>query len=270
MATAASASSGDREVSIGRVFERAFGTLRANPLATLGIAFLCSALPGVLLNYFIMQLRFSALTEGGTLGLVAVGLLSVVIAMVLYAITQGALVRAVTARSEGRTATFAESITAGMGVILPLVGVSILSALGIGFGMILLLVPGIMLYCAWAVASPVVVEERTGPVAALSRSAALTRGARWKVFGVSLILVVAYWLFSLVVGLVLNAFGGFGQFDPASAEIGASIPMSFYIVTAISQTIVACLWGLVLAALYVELRDWKDGPRAEALAEVFS
>lgn len=258
-----------REVSIGRTFSRAFGTLGANPLGTLGIAFLCSALPSVLLNFFIMRYQFTLAGRIGTWGLVGFGLLSVVIAIVLYAITQGALVRATVAHSQGRESSFAESITAGMGVILPLVLAAIVSALGIGFAMILLIVPGVMLYCAWIVVAPVVVEERAGPIEALSRSADLTRGARWKVFGLLLLLLVAYWIFSAVVGGVLLGVLGLRGAAFAAAANGGSLPLAFLAISAVTQTLVSCVWSLVLASLYVELRDWKDGPQAEALAEVF-
>jgi len=30
------------------------------------------------------------------------------------------------------------------------------------------------------------------------------------------------------------------------------------------------LWGAILSSLYVELREWKDGPRTEALADIFA
>jgi len=267
--TAEAAGGGEREVSIGRVFERAFGTLRANPLATLGIAFLCGALPGAVLGYFIARYQFSLMPRLGVWGVVAFGLLSMLVAVVLYAITQGALVRATVAHSEGRESSFADSIAAGLSVVLPLIVASLLSAIGIGLGMVLLIVPGAMLYCIWAVVAPVVVEERTGPIAALSRSAVLTRGARWKVFGVVLLLLVAYWVFSGVVGGVLIALVGLRGMADAAAMTNGGFPVAFYAVNAVTQTIVSCVWGLVFASLYVELRNWKDGPRTETLAEVF-
>lgn len=269
MATTAGAAGGDgSDFSMGRIFDRAFGTLRANPLATMGIAFVCSALPGVLINYFIMRYQMVLLPRIGMWGGAAMVLFSLMVAIILYAVTQGALVRATVAHSRGRESSFGESITAGLAVILPLIAASVLSALGIAFAMILLIVPGVMLYCAWAVVAPVVVEERVGPIAALSRSADLTRGARWKVFGLLVVMLVGYWIFSAVVtGTVVAALGlrGFATM----AATGGTMPLAFYVVTAVTSTIVSCIWGLVLAALYVELRDWKDGPPSDTLAEVF-
>jgi uncharacterized membrane protein len=255
-------------VSIERILGRTFGTIRANPLATLGIAFLFSAVPTVALNYFVQGRQMDLMTRIGGWGIAAFGLLMAVIAIVISAITQGALVRATVAHSEGRESSFAESVTAGLLVIVPLFLTSLVAAVGIGLAMILLIVPGIMLYCVWAVAAPVVVEERLWPFAALERSRELTRGARWKVFGLLLILLVGYWLLSAVVGVIsLQMLGGVRGFAAMGAT--GSLPVGYLVVTGIVQTAVACVWGVAVSSLYVELRDWKDGPRAEQLAEVF-
>ena len=104
--------------------------------------------------------------------------------------------------NEGRQATFGESLSTALRVFLPLIGLSILFGLGIMFGLILLIVPGIMLMVAWAVAVPALVVERCGVIDALRRSAELTKGSRWKIFGLFLIILVIYWIVSVVVGYV--------------------------------------------------------------------
>src|SRR3546814_14393610 len=55
----------------------------------------------------------------------------------------------------------------------------------------------------WAVVAPALVEERTGVFGAFGRSRELTKGARWKVFGLELILLVAMWIVTLVFGLLI-------------------------------------------------------------------
>jgi hypothetical protein len=268
MATAASDPGSSRsEVSIERIFGRAFGTIRANPLATLGIAFLFSAVPTVALNILARGVQPELLGRVGGWGIVAFGLAMAVIAIVISAITQGALVRATVAHSGGRESSFAESVAAGLAVIIPLFLTSIVFAVGVGLAMILLIVPGVMLYCAWAVATPAVVEERLWPLAALERSRELTSGARWKVFALLLILMVGYWILSAVVAAVSMQFmGGLQGFQAMGAR---GFSTGYLLVTGLVQTIVACIWGVSISALYVELRDWKDGPPAAALAEVF-
>jgi hypothetical protein len=50
-------------------------------------------------------------------------------------------------------------------------------------GALLLVIPGICLTVMWSVCVPVIVIERTGPLAALGRSRQLIRGHGWGVFG---------------------------------------------------------------------------------------
>ncbi len=266
MATAA-ADGGDRDVSIGRVFSRAFATIGSNPVATLGIAFLFGALPSILLIYLMAAMGEQSVETLGLAATAAVGIFSTVTAVLLSMITQGALVRATVAFSEGRKASLAESAMAGLSVALPLFLLGLLSALGIAFGLLLLVVPGVILYVMWSVAAPALVEERLGPIEALGRSRYLTSGSRWKIFGLILVIVVAYLLFSgLFEFLGTMAFGAATE---APTDLMSAIPLAYLVTTVISGTISSAIWGVVLTSLYVELRDWKDGPRTEALADIF-
>ena len=44
----------------------------------------------------------------------------------------------------------------------------------------------------------------------------------------------------------------------------------FVVFNLVLALITNLLWGAVQASLYVELRDWKDGPTVENLEEVFA
>lgn len=267
MASAA-ADQGDRSVSIGRIFSRAFGTIGSNPVATLGIAFLFGALPSLLLTYAAQAAGPDTFAILGVGASIAFGLFSILIAIVLAMITQGALVRATTAYSEGRKASLGESAMAGLRVALPLFLLGLVSAIAIALGFLLLLVPGIMLYVMWSVAAPSLVEERLGPIEALGRSSDLTRGARWKIFGLTLVVVVLYWMFSALVAMLsITFYGGLDSF--AASAAGGSLPIGYLLVNGIAGTLTSAVWGVIQTSLYVELRDWKDGPRTDALADIF-
>jgi uncharacterized membrane protein len=257
----------ERSISIGRVFSRGFGTIATNPLVTLGVAFAFGAVPSVLLSYGIQNFRAESLDLFGGLAALAIAIVSLVISVLLGMITQGALVRATVAHSEGRRASFGESAMAGLVVAVPLFLVGLLSGLGILVGLILLIVPGIMLYIMWSVAAPALVEERLGPVEALGRSRDLTRGARWKIFGLSLVLIVIYWLFSALIGvLTVMWYGGMTDFAALASQ---GLPLAYLLFSAVIQTITSAVWGVIQSSLYVELRDWKDGPATEKLADIF-
>lgn len=267
MASAA-ADGEDRSVSIGRVFSRAFGTLGSNPVATFGIAFLFGAVPSFLLIYVMASFGVQAVEFLGPVAAIAVALFSAVIAILLSMITQGALVRATVAFSEGRKASLGESAMAGLSVALPLFLLGLLSALGIGLAFLFLVVPAVMLYVMWCVAAPALVEERLGPIEALGRSRHLTRGSRWKIFGLLLVILVIYLLFSGLVEVISTTIYG-GNADLQS-NFMSGIPLGYLAITIISGTISSAVWGVILTSLYVELRDWKDGPRTEKLADIFA
>ncbi|HEX8381121.1 MAG TPA: hypothetical protein VF619_11315 [Allosphingosinicella sp.] len=271
------AEAGDRSVSIGRIFSRAFGTIGRNPVATLGIALLFSALPWMLIIYAIASLGLQGFAALGTIATVAVAIFSTVVFILLSMITQGALVRATVAYSQGRKASFAESAMAGLAVVLPLFLLALLSALGFALGLLLLVVPGIMLYVMWSVAAPSLVEERLGPIEAIRRSHYLTRGARWKIFALMLLLVVIYWLFTTATQMLSIMW-----FAPGSMEVDvggpgmdpmrdamSSLMVGVLMVSVLSGTITSAVWGVIMSSLYVELRNWKDGPQTEQLADIF-
>jgi hypothetical protein len=258
----------DRSVSIGRIFGRAFGTLGSNPVATFGIAFLFGALPSLFVAYGIQFVRAETLSRAGTVAAVAVAIFTILVSIMLAMITQGALVRATVAHSEGREASFAESAMAGLSVALPLFLLGLASGIGIALGFLFLVVPGIILYIMWSVAAPAMVEERLGVTDALGRSSELTSGARWKIFGLSLVVLVVYWLFSAVVAmLAMSFYGGPMQFAEAA---NGGMPLGYLAINGIAGTLTSAVWGVIQSSLYVELRHWKDGPATDQLADIFA
>ncbi|HEX8574217.1 MAG TPA: YciC family protein [Allosphingosinicella sp.] len=259
----------ERNVSIGRIFSRTFGTIASNPVATLGIAFLFGALPGLALIFAVQGMMTVWVENLGLVGpatIVGMMVFSILLYILFWMITQGALVRATVAFSEGRKASIGECILAGLRVALPLFLLALISAVALAFGFLLLIVPGVILYVMWSVAAPSLVEERLGPIEALSRSQDLTRGARWKVFGLVLIGIVMYWLFVALVGLItVMANGGLGEL----AASGSSLSPVDVAINAVSSTITAAVGGVLHSSLFVELREWKDGPATEQLADIF-
>lgn len=266
MATAAQVYD-ERQMSIGRVFQRAFSAVSLNPGVILGLALLIGALPSLFMTYLFFRL---GLTDPATLrngGLSQSGFVwgvffTSMLTFVISALVQGALTRATVSANEGQRASFVESLAAAFSVLLPLIGLSLLWAFGIGLGFILLVVPGIILMMMWAVAVPSLVVERQGVFAAFRRSAELTKGAKWKIFGLCLLLLVIYWALSLIIGLV-----GLGTYRPTT---NTAFAVTNVVGSVIIGTIFNTLWGTVQSSLYIELRQWKEGDSAHNLAEVFA
>ena len=256
----------ERRMSVGRIFQRAFSAISFNPVVVLGLALIVGALPSLLITYIFVQ---SGLIQPGTVPsaasfnrLMGAVFISSLIGFVISALVQAALTRATVSANEGRRVTFGESLSTAFQVVLPLIGLSILWAVGIGIGFIFLLIPGIILLLVWAVAVPALVVERQGIIAAFRRSAQLTKGAKWKILGLLLALGCIYWLLSLAVGAV-----GLGMYGAATA--GAGITPANLIGSVLVGTIFNTLWGTIQPSLYVELRQWKDGDSMENLEQIF-
>ena len=260
MASAASAS--DRRMSIGRVFNRAFAALGANAATMFGIAFLFSALPIALLN--LWQAGTGPTRDFGVNAVMIGGIY--LVSFVLTQLAQGGLVRATIAHSERRTVTFGECIATGVRFALPLLLLGLLLGLALLVGFAFFVIPGIMLYLAWAVAVPALVIDRSGVFAAFGRSAFLTRGARWNIFGLGLLLLVFYYVLVAAVGIVTVAITGL----PSAARGLQSYGTLSSVLTALSTTVTTALVAAVQTSLYVELRDWKEGPQVDQLSDIFA
>jgi hypothetical protein len=255
----------ERRMSITRVFQRAFQAISLNPVVILGLALVVGAVPSLLMTALIsrsgigsqasIQISFGAI--------IGAGFLSGVVGLVVSALVQGAITRATVTAIEGRRATFGESLSTALRVLLPLIGLSILLAIGIMIGFVLLIVPGIILLLMWAVAVPSLVVERGGVFAAFARSAELTRGAKWRILGLFLLLAVAYWLLSLVARIV-----GLGLYSPTAASNGFTI--ANIIGGIVVGTVFNMIWGTVQPSLYIELRQWKEGGSIENLEQIFA
>src|SRR3569623_160666 len=187
--------------------------------------------------------------------------------MMLGLIVQGALVRATMSAAEGERATLGQSLATGLRRALPLLGLAILMGLGIGIGFLLLIVPGVLLYLMWSVAVPVTVVDRRGVIESLGRSGELTKGARGTIFALFVILWAVMIGAEMVTGAAVVAIYGIQGFARVAQD---GLPLAFFVVTGLIATAVAVFASAIPTALYVELRDWKEGPSGEALSDIFA
>ena len=248
-------------MSYGRVIDLAFATIRNNPGVTLGLALVVGAIPGLLVTYASSQFPADAMSAASA-AFWAVFAVSIIGGMVVSALTQAFLTRATVAQSEGRMASLAESARAGLVVIIPLIGLAVLTSVGITLGLVLLIVPGVMLMVAWSVATPVLVEEQQGIIESIQRSNDLTRGSRSKIF----ILMIVVGILAAVATGAVEMMVGLDDSDPLA---GFGNP-AYLLLSTLVGTLVSLISGTIQAAIYVELRECKDGPRTAHLEQVFS
>jgi len=253
----------ERRMSIGRVFQRAFSTIAHNPVVVLGLALVIGAVPSVLFSVVARPFAFANAANGGDMtavwGAMAV---SWVVSVVVSAIVQGALTRATVAENEGNRASFADCIAAAVRVLLPLIAVGLIFGIAMIIGFVLLIVPGILVMIMWSVAAPALVVERQGVLESFSRSGDLTKGSRWRIFGLFLVLLVIYMIIFTILGIVgLKTMGVATPGQLNGTQLLAS---------AISAWVLNLLWGTIQPSLYIELRQAREGDSVGHLEQVFA
>jgi hypothetical protein len=183
----------------------------------------------------------------------AYGLLQLLLSVLLTVAAVFLTVREI----RGQRASVGEALRIGLGRVLPVLGVAILVSLAIGLGFIALVVPGLILLVMFWVAVPVAVVEQPGVLASLRRSAALTRGHRWKIFAILLIMMLIAIGFSPLAGiaawLISSVFGTFG------------IVVADYL----WSIVVGSISAVMPAVTYHHLRAVKEGTDIDQLAAVF-
>ncbi len=249
---------GKRRFDLGRVIERTFGAIGANglPLLLMGLIFV--GLPQAALVWGqaqFMQTETNLMTAG-----VFVWLISLVVGIVCSVIMQGVVTHTVVADLQGRKASLGESVGVALRSFWVLLAVGIVAGLGMALGLILLVVPGILIFLIWLVAGPVVVAEGTGIGRALQRSRDLTRNHRWWL----LLLTVIYGVISWVIGIVVAIAG----MATTSFQVDVGLNFVTLVLGPLTQAISTLLWAAIIAATYVELRTVKEGG-GQTVASIF-
>ena len=248
-----------RPLTLGEILDRTFTLYRRNFLLFAGI----SAIPQTLLLAFnVISLLLANRSEtrpfagmGMGLGLVF-GLLVIIVTILAYFLSQGATILAVKDLYLGRTASILDSFRRTQGELLPIIGVGLLSGLAIGFGMILLLFPGIFIACRLFVSVPVMLTESRGPRDSMSRSWDLTQGAAGRAFVIFLLYMVILFAFALFLVSPFSALAVFAgvknpemmRFWTFMADLGNRI----------SSTLVSPVLLIASSVFYFDLRVRKE------------
>ena len=229
----------ERKLDVGGTLTKIFQTYGDQAGVLLPVAFCLYVIVGVI----------SALLAGSLI-LLPLTLAVTIVAATLY---QGMVVGLVKDVQDGRRDhSVGELIEATWPVVLPLIGAGLLAGLGIGFGFLLLVVPGLFLLTIWAVIAPAIVVEHRGVIEAFGRSRELVRGNGWQVFGVLFVVFVIV----AVVGAILGAIGA-----AIVSGIGGRI-----LGNVIAQTLTAPIGALAAATIYFALVPGDGGPEAPPAA----
>ena len=251
--TAAISSAGP-EFRVGRVLGEAFNVLFKDLWKFLLLA-LVALLPSAILMFAVggeaSGLGASPNYENASVGII---LIDVPLGILCYALSQAGTLYGAFQDMRGRPFDLGAAFGVAFSRFFPVLGVTICFGFAIVLGSILLLVPCMMVLAACYVALPACVMERLGPFESLSRSSALTKGHRWKVFGIFLVIIVV----SMIIGSVLEVM---------AVAIGGAV--AGIVVNFVWNALYAAYNSVAIAVMYHDLRVLKEGIDIDRIAAVF-
>jgi uncharacterized membrane protein len=233
------------EFRVGQVLNRSFTLLSRNFLLFFVVTAV-AALPNVLI---------SQSTDRNVSGATAAWIgLSTILTVVLQMLSQAVVLYGAFQDMRSRPIDLGEALRVALGRLLPIIGVAICVSIGVFLGSLLLIVPGLILMTMWYVATPVCVVEQKGPLASMGRSSELTKGHRWKIFGMILLVIFG--------GVIVSAI-----FIGLLALTGSTV------LEILGNLLWNGVWGAFYAIFavvtYHDLRVAKEGVDVHEIAAVF-
>jgi hypothetical protein len=243
---------------LGDVFSKAFSVFGRHIIAFFLIAALAN-LPAYLVRLAIVQFATpSQIVPLPSLGLLAT-YASAPVTTICWAIVNGAVTYGVVQDLRGRTTSIAQAGAIAVRRFLPLIGIAILVALLFWLGLVLLIVPGLIVYCLYYVAAPACVAEQAGVGASLSRSRYLTKGHRLQIFGAAALIFIVNVAITSATASAVIALGA-----QATTALRAVQIASF-----VAQAVFGAFNAVLVGVFYYQLRVTKDGVDIDKIASVF-
>lgn len=238
------------KLDLGAVTSRAFGVWIANFIPFTVLAYALNA-PVYGLSWLLAQPGVFDLPRAGA------DLLLQLLSGLARLVLTGAVTYGVFEHLRGERASMSAILSTGFARVVPVLGTAILAGLATTLATCALIIPGIIVACQLFVAVPVVVIERVGAWASLSRSRDLTAGNRWSVLGLAIVigLVVGLPAFVIAVGWVL-------LHDAAPSRLHTTIIGALVLP-------LSSFDGSMRAVCYHDLRVGREGAAVEDLVKVF-
>jgi hypothetical protein len=236
---------------VGRVLSRTFSVLSRN-LLPFCLVTVIAALPNLLIFAPGAQgFGPATLTPGASAVRLVLGF---GLAMMLNALSQAIVLYGAFEDMRGQPVHLMESLRIGLRRFFPVLGVAIGVAVLTGLAAILLFFPAFIVATMLLVSMPACVVEQLGPGKSMSRSKQLTKGHRWKIFGLWLLaMFVAGILQSVLIGLA-GLIGG---------------PILALIVFLAWSAFFGAFYAIMVVVIYHDLRVTKEGVDTDQIAAVF-
>ena len=247
------ADAGADSLSLARVVSASVEAFRRGwqPLAI--IAFCLSGPATLLLKYATMGLQPGANLPPNWALFFVVWPISTLVGAFVHA----SMLHIVLSDRQGAQPSLGDALATGTRLMLPMIGVTLLLLLGAAVGTILLVVPGIIIFLMWSVALPALVAQGGGVFDALRSSRRLTKGSRWKLLALWVIMIVPLFVVQMGLTSAIGSDSEIARWSAVAVEIALSLPFGM-------------VYVCVTASAYLELRRLKDGVSVDQLAEVFA
>lgn len=233
------------------VYRRRFGPMLAIALVLVFIPFLVSLAGGCSLD-----------AGGSTTCTSPIGWLAYLVGIVGSTVASVAAVLVAAEAYAEVPSDWRRAMGIGVRRTVAIILATIVAAVLIGIGFVLLIVPGIFLAVSLAVVWEALIIEGIGPMESIKRSWRLVAGERWRVFGAGLLVII---LMVIVIGIVSAVIALI-----LSSGLGVSGGMTGYLVQQVATLLSIPLTAALGTVIYLDLRVRKESLGTAELAAALS
>lgn len=249
-----------RPMTLGQVLDTTFSLYKRNFWLFVGITSI-PFLAVLILQVGAAALQLSrpspqpaspALASGAIVG----GIVFLLAYFLLAGAAQAATIFAVSDLYLGRVATVRGSFRKVGGKAFRVILVLLLVGLTVGVGFLLLIIPGIILFCRTAVAVPASMLEDTKAVGSIERSMQLTKGFAMQIFLIFLLV----WVLSYIALLIFQV--PFAYLQGATAQARQTLVFGMlalqHLSSFLSNVLVGPIGTIAFSLMYYNLRVRKE------------
>lgn len=249
-----------RPMTLGQVLDTTFSLYKRNFWLFVGITSI-PFLAVLILQVGAAALQLSrpspqpaspALASGAIVG----GIVFLLAYFLLAGAAQAATIFAVSDLYLGRAATVRGSFRKVGGKAFRVILVLLLVGLTVGVGFLLLIIPGIILFCRTAVAVPASMLEDTKAVGSIERSIQLTKGFAMQIFLIFLLV----WVLSYIALLIFQV--PFAYLQGATAQARQTLVFGMlalqHLSSFLSNVLVGPIGTIAFSLMYYNLRVRKE------------
>ena len=246
----------NQALGVGAIIGDSISILFGNFIAVMTMALLPTVVGLLISAVFVgWNVALGMSTPGFTdAGGVISFVLSILIDLVVYAISTGLLVQLAYDAKLGRPLQIGKYISRALSAALPIAVLSLVAGIVVGIALIAFIVPGLWAYALFSLMPAAVVIEKAG-FNGLERSVDLTKQYRWPIVGALVVVIICALLINVVGGFIMAFAGG-------AMVINA-------VILALMTAFTSGLGGIAIALIYARLREIKEGISVDQISAVF-